>query len=296
MDTFDLKKYMAKGRIHLSEAVQLKDIMQGDKIKKGVMLNPNIAYKDLTAVDEQKFEAIEIETTPGTEKYPNASYRLTGKRVFDGKEVSYSIDSTDGKMGDAVEDVITNEEAMEKANLKEGTSSTPTGRIQIDSNFDSVKELMEEVLQIVQDAGPSLTYDAITVERKIQELIEMMTPDQRAQDQSARRADDVLDGMLEEEEEEEDDDCNEGKLLKENQYKSFVDEMYQAVGGIDAVLGANKPPNIPRDVWGELYGMAGDMTDKADQLLYLDEGEGDEVRDGVKTAAEKLGMKPNHIK
>ena len=213
MDTFDLKKYMAKGRIHLSEAVQLKDIMQGDKIKKGVMLNPNIAYKDLTAVDEQKFEAIEIETTPGTEKYPNASYRLTGKRVFDGKEVSYSIDSTDGKMGDAVEDVITNEEAMEKANLKEGTSSTPKG-----------------------------------------------------------------------------------KLLKENQYKSFVDEIYQAVGEIDAVLGANKPPNIPRDVWGELYGMAGDMTDKADQLLYLDEGEGDEVRDGVKTAAEKLGMKPNHIK
>ena len=278
MDTFDLKKYMAKGRIHLSEAVQLKDIMQGDKIKKGVMLNPNIAYKDKTAVDEQKFEAIEIETTPGTEKYPNASYRLTGKRVFDGKEVSYSIDSTDGKMGDAVEDVITNEEAMEKANLKEGTSSTPTGRIQINSNFDSVKELMEEVLQIVQDAGPSLTYDAITVERKIQELIEMMTPDQRAQDQSARRA------------------MGEGKLLKENQYKSFVDEMYQAVGGIDAVLGANKPPNIPRDVWGELYGMAGDMTDKADQLLYLDEGEGDEVRDGVKTAAEKLGMKPNHIK
>lgn len=277
MDTFDLKKYMAKGRIHLSEAVQLKDIMQGDKIKKGVMLNPNIAYKDKTAVDEQKFEAIEIETTPGTEKYPNASYRLTGKRVFDGKEVSYSIDSTDGKMGDAVEDVITNEEAMEKANLKEGTSSTPTGRIQINSNFDSVKELMEEVLQIVQDAGPSLTYDAITVERKIQELIEMMTPDQRAQDQSARRA------------------MGEGKLLKENQYKSFVDEMYQAVGGIDAVLGANKPPNIPRDVWGELYGMAGDMTDKADQLLYLDEGEGDEVRDGVKTAAEKLGMKPNHI-
>ena len=278
MDTFDLKKYMAKGRIHLSEAVQLKDIMQGDKIKKGVMLNPSIAYKDLTAVDEQKFEAIEIETTPGTEKYPNASYRLTGKRVFDGKEVSYSIDSTDGKMGDAVEDVITNEEAMEKANLKEGTSSTPTGRIQINSNFDSVKELMEEVLQIVQDAGPSLTYDAITVERKIQELIEMMTPDQRAQDQSARRA------------------MGEGKLLKENQYKSFVDEMYQAVGGIDAVLGANKPPNIPRDVWGELYGMAGDMTDKADQLLYLDEGEGDEVRGGVKTAAEKLGMKPNHIK
>ena len=278
MDTFDLKKYMAKGRIHLSEAVQLKDIMQGDKIKKGVMLNPNIAYKDKTAVDEQKFEAIEIETTPGTEKYPNASYRLTGKRVFDGKEVSYSIDSTDGKMGDAVEDVITNEEAMEKANLKEGTSSTPTGRIQINSNFDSVKELMEEVLQIVQDAGPSLTYDAITVERKIQELIEMMTPDQRAQDQSARRA------------------MGEGKLLKENQYKSFVDEMYQAVGGIDAVLGANKPPNIPRDVWGELYGMAGDMTDKADQLLYLDEGEGDEVRGGVKTAAEKLGMKPNHIK
>tara|TARA_R110002050_G_scaffold52046_1_gene119175 strand:- start:77 stop:430 length:354 start_codon:yes stop_codon:yes gene_type:complete len=115
MDNFDLKKYMAKGRIHLSEAIQLKDIMQGDKIKKGVMLNPSIAYKDLTAVDEQKFEAIEIETTPGTEKYPNASYSLIGKRVFDGKEVSYTIDSTDGKMGDEIADLITNEEAIERA-------------------------------------------------------------------------------------------------------------------------------------------------------------------------------------
>ena len=116
MDTFDLKKYMAKGRIHLSEAVQLKDIMQGDKIKKGVMLNPNIAYKDLTAVDELKFEAIKIETIPGDEKYPQPTYRLIGKKVFDGKAVAYKIDSKDGKMGDKIEDLITTEEAIKRAN------------------------------------------------------------------------------------------------------------------------------------------------------------------------------------
>jgi len=60
----------------------------------------------------------------------------------------------------------------------EATASTPAGKIRIESTFDNVKELMEEVLQIVQDTGPSVQYDAITVERKIQELIKMMTPDQ----------------------------------------------------------------------------------------------------------------------
>ena len=71
--------------------------------------------------------------------------------------------------------------------FKEGTSSTSTGGISINSNFDSVKELMEEVLEIVRDAGPSLGYDAITVEAKIEELIGMMSSEQRAQDQTARR-------------------------------------------------------------------------------------------------------------
>ena len=46
---------------------------------------------------------------------------------------------------------------------------------------------MEEVLQIVRDYGPSLQYDAITIEEKLQELIGMMSSEQRAQDQTARR-------------------------------------------------------------------------------------------------------------
>ena len=68
-----------------------------------------------------------------------------------------------------------------------GTSSTTTGGISINSNFDSVKELMEEVLEIVRDAGPSLGYDAITVEAKIEELIGILSPEAREKDQTARR-------------------------------------------------------------------------------------------------------------
>ena len=116
MDNFDLRKYLAEGRLHLNETIQLKDIMQGDKLKKGVMLNPSAAYKDLTAVDELKFEAIKIETIPGDEKYPQPTYRLIGKKVFDGKAVAYKIDSKDGKMGDKIEDLITTEEAIKRAN------------------------------------------------------------------------------------------------------------------------------------------------------------------------------------
>ena len=44
----EYKSRLAEGRLHLSESIQLKDIMQGGKIKKGVMLNPSVAYKDLT--------------------------------------------------------------------------------------------------------------------------------------------------------------------------------------------------------------------------------------------------------
>tara|TARA_R110001583_G_scaffold152094_1_gene303903 strand:- start:134 stop:988 length:855 start_codon:yes stop_codon:yes gene_type:complete len=284
MDNFDLKKYLAEGRIHEAQEIDMaKSFLENKGLKVEAISSGNdgeAKASKFAGVSNPEADKTAYIWDGGEGESNNKSngkeafyvYMPFNEDILKEMEAKFPVLDVGGKSGTYYTLTI------EKANLKEGTSSTPTGRIQIDSNFDSVKELMEEVLQIVQDAGPSLTYDAITVERKIQELIEMMTPDQRAQDQSARRA------------------MGEGKLLKENQYKSFVDEMYQAVGGIDAVLGANKPPNIPRDVWGELYGMAGDMTDKADQLLYLDEGEGDEVRDGVKTAAEKLGMKPNHIK
>ena len=54
-------------------------------------------------------------------------------------------------------------------------------------------------------------------------------------------------------------------------HKSFVNDIYKAVGVIDTILSKNRPPSIPKDIWGKLYGMAGDITDKADQLLVNNE-------------------------
>jgi hypothetical protein len=54
-------------------------------------------------------------------------------------------------------------------------------------------------------------------------------------------------------------------------HKSFVNDIYKAVGVIDTLLSKNRPPSIPKDIWGKLYGMAGDITDKADQLLVNNE-------------------------
>jgi len=48
------------------------------------------------------------------------------------------------------------------------------GAITIDQNFDTVKELMQRVLLEVQAQGPSIQYDAVEVESKIIELINMM--------------------------------------------------------------------------------------------------------------------------
>ena len=76
-----------------------------------------------------------------------------------------------------------------KPSLKEADFSfSPQGKIVMDKrNYENLKELMEVVLNIVQEMGPSLHYDAITVESKIQELIKMMNPEQRAKDQATRR-------------------------------------------------------------------------------------------------------------
>jgi hypothetical protein len=54
-------------------------------------------------------------------------------------------------------------------------------------------------------------------------------------------------------------------------HKPFVDDIYKAVGVLDKILSKNKPPNVPKDIWGKLYGLASDITDKADELLTLKE-------------------------
>jgi len=54
-------------------------------------------------------------------------------------------------------------------------------------------------------------------------------------------------------------------------HKPFVDDIYKAVGVIDKILSKNKPPKVPKDIWSKLYGLAGDITDKADELLTLKE-------------------------
>ena len=63
-------------------------------------------------------------------------------------------------------------------------------------------------------------------------------------------------------------------------HKSFVNDIYKAVGVIDTILSKNRPPSIPKDIWGKLYGMAGDITDKADQLLTNSES----VNEGMSKA------------
>ena len=54
-------------------------------------------------------------------------------------------------------------------------------------------------------------------------------------------------------------------------HKPFVDDIYKAVGVIDKILSKNKPPKVPKDIWSKLYGLAGDITDKADEVLTLKE-------------------------
>ena len=54
-------------------------------------------------------------------------------------------------------------------------------------------------------------------------------------------------------------------------HKPFVDDIYKAVGVIDKILSKNKPPKVPTDIWSKLYGLAGDMTEWADELLTLKE-------------------------
>ena len=70
-------------------------------------------------------------------------------------------------------------------------------------------------------------------------------------------------------------------------HKSFVNDIYKAVGVIDTLLSKNRPPSIPKDIWGKLYGMAGDITDKADQLLVNNES----VNEGMSSKGKKKQIK-----
>tara|TARA_Y100000389_G_scaffold37704_1_gene32030 strand:+ start:3052 stop:3780 length:729 start_codon:yes stop_codon:yes gene_type:complete len=60
-------------------------------------------------------------------------------------------------------------------------------------------------------------------------------------------------------------------------YKPFVNQVYKHVNALDSLLGANKPPAIPVDNWGKIYGAVGDVANEADFLMLIksDEEEDD---------------------
>ena len=188
MDNFDLKKYLAEGRIHEAQEIDMaKSFLENKGLKVEAISSGNdgeAKASKFAGVSNPEADKTAYIWDGGEGESNNKSngkeafyvYMPFNEDILKEMEAKFPVLDVGGKSGTYYTLTI------EKANLKEGTSSTPSGRIQINSNFDSVKELMEEVLQIVQDEGPSVVYDAITVERKIQELIKMMTPDQRAQD------------------------------------------------------------------------------------------------------------------
>ena len=51
-------------------------------------------------------------------------------------------------------------------------------------------------------------------------------------------------------------------------YKTFYDQVYKHVNELDRILGANKPPKVPEEIWSKVYGLVGQIADKVD---YLDD-------------------------
>lgn len=49
-------------------------------------------------------------------------------------------------------------------------------------------------------------------------------------------------------------------------YKTFYDQVYKHVNELDRILGANKPPKVPEEIWSKVYGLVGQMADKIDFL------------------------------
>ena len=101
----------------LNEAVDLGDIMQGDKFKEGIFLSPSKFYKDKAEVEEFKLEPLKIEHEEETEKYAEA-YRLQLTQLSDGKVKSYAVKGRqapfDNNREGEVADLITYEEALAK--------------------------------------------------------------------------------------------------------------------------------------------------------------------------------------
>ena len=101
----------------LNESVDLKNIMQGDKFKEGVFLNPSKSYGSMEEIEQQKLKPTKIVHTEATEKYTEA-YHLHSIRPFDNSTQVYSIEGRqapfDNNREGEVVDLITYEEAIKK--------------------------------------------------------------------------------------------------------------------------------------------------------------------------------------
>jgi hypothetical protein len=101
----------------LNEAVDLGNIMQGDKFKEGIFLSPNKSYGSMEEIEEQKLKPTKIVHTEATEKYTEA-YHLHSIRPFDNSTQVYSIEGRqapfDNNREGEVVDLITYEEAIKK--------------------------------------------------------------------------------------------------------------------------------------------------------------------------------------
>lgn len=64
-------------------------------------------------------------------------------------------------------------------------------------------------------------------------------------------------------------------------YKPFVDQVYKHVNALDGLLGANKPPAIPVENWGKIYGAVGDVANEADFLMLIKSDEINEANIGL---------------
>lgn len=50
------------------------------------------------------------------------------------------------------------------------------------------------------------------------------------------------------------------------EYKAFYDQVYKHVNELDTILGQNKPPKVPLEIWKDVYGLVGDIADRIDFL------------------------------
>ena len=87
-------------------------------------------------------------------------------------------------------------------------------------------------------------------------------------------------------------------------YKTFYDQVYKHVNELDRILGANKPPKVPEEIWSKVYGLVGQMADKIDFLALKENKmnaktesivkrlkEDSEYQKFFKSAMDKFGVK-----